>query len=65
MTEPDQRPRPVPGPPTTPPPARSGQELGEALARLDALGAVPVHDHVPAFEEVDRALRGRLATAEG
>ena len=64
MTEPDPRPRPVPGPHSATP-ARSGQELSEALARLDALGAVPVHDHVPAFEEVDRALRGRLATAEG
>ena len=63
MTEPVPRP-PVPGPSPTVP-AASGPELTDALARLDTLGAVPVHEHVAAFEEIDRALRRRLATAEG
>ena len=64
MSEPDQRPTPVPGPPPSSA-ASSAQELADALARLGALDAVPVHDHVAAFEEVDRALRRRLATTEG
>ena len=56
---------PVPTPPPAPPGVRAEAELTAALARLDELPALPVHDHVPVFEEVDRALRRRLANAEG
>jgi len=39
--------------------------LETALARLDGLSALTVHDHVEVFTGVDRALRERLAAAEG
>lgn len=39
--------------------------LDTVLARLDGLGAVGVHEHVEVYTGVDRALRERLAAAEG
>ncbi|NYD20969.1 hypothetical protein [Kineococcus aurantiacus] len=39
--------------------------LAAALARLDGLDAVGVHEHVEVYAAVDRALRERLAGAEG
>ena len=64
MTEP---PRPAPAAPV-PHSAVAGpavDEVGAALARLEALQALPVHEHVDVFAEVDRALRRRLTLAEG
>lgn len=64
MTEPSPRPAPPPGAPRADA-APVGSELADALARLDGLAALPVHDHVAVFEDVDRALRHRLTSAEG
>lgn len=41
------------------------EALNQALARLDGLDAVSVHDHVEVYTAVDRALRERLAATEG
>jgi hypothetical protein len=76
----EQRPSSAPGPAPRPGP-RPGPVQGEqaateqaraldasldaALARLDSLDATAVHDHVDVFATVDRALRERLAGAEG
>ena len=35
--------------------------VDEALATLERLGALPVREHVPAFDAVHRALSDRLA----
>jgi len=40
------------------------RDLEQALARLEGLDAVNVHDHVEVYSAVDRALRERLAAAE-
>ena len=39
--------------------------LDGALARLDGLDAVGVHEHVEVYAAVDAALRARLAGTEG
>ena len=41
------------------------QAVHDALAQLDGLGAVGVHEHVEVYAAVDRALRERLAATEG
>ena len=56
---------PRPGPVTTASGESADRALDAALAQLDGLGALTVHDHVEVFTGVDRALRERLAAAEG
>lgn len=63
-------PRPAGPRPAAPTTATAAGEVADralevALARLDGLGAVGVHEHVEVYAGVDRALRERLATAEG
>ncbi|MCI2240739.1 hypothetical protein MO973_34510 [Paenibacillus sp. TRM 82003] len=41
------------------------RSLEAALARLDVLDGLGVHEHVDVYDDVDRALRERLAGAEG
>ena len=56
-----QAPRPGPSPRS----AVLDEALDHALARLDGLEAVSVHDHVDVYTAVDLALRERLAATEG
>ncbi|PPK90868.1 hypothetical protein CLV92_12244 [Kineococcus xinjiangensis] len=68
MTEPTRPGAAVPAPPSAVPESAVSpvaDEVGTSLARLDALEALPVHEHVDVFAEVDRALRRRLTLAEG
>ncbi|WP_337063271.1 hypothetical protein [Kineococcus sp. G2] len=51
----------APGPEDT----AADRSLDAALARLDDLDGLGVHEHVDVYEHVDRALRERLAGAEG
>ncbi|WP_432540515.1 hypothetical protein [Kineococcus sp. SYSU DK002] len=70
MTVPEGPSTPVPVPPRAPAPTpeptgEPDRVLDDALARLDGLDALGVHEHVEAYAAVDRALRERLAGAEG
>ncbi|WP_432564556.1 hypothetical protein [Kineococcus sp. SYSU DK003] len=46
------------------PDSEQDRALDEALARLDGLEALGVHEHVEVYTAVDAALRRRLAGAE-
>ncbi|WP_432511219.1 hypothetical protein [Kineococcus sp. SYSU DK001] len=72
MTDPEGPSTPAPAPPRPSVPVPAPEQAGEhdrvleaALARLDGLDALGVHEHVEAYAAVDRALRERLAGAEG
>ncbi|WP_432487165.1 hypothetical protein [Kineococcus sp. SYSU DK018] len=67
-----EHPTPRPAPPAhradDPPAPRdpaAEQQLDAALARLDGIGALGVHEHVEVYTGIDQALRERLAGTEG
>ncbi|MDT8915360.1 hypothetical protein [Amycolatopsis sp. PS_44_ISF1] len=59
-------PRPVPGPPPAPGPQPSDPRagIGEAVAGLDELNALPLTEHVDRFEAVHTELTVALSSID-